>query len=158
MEPRRMPFPTAWLTPAHVGAARNQGSNFAACTYPQVRGVLWRSEFNHRQICARHVRRVQCRNVQDISQEIIAAPFPRQANGSCLGQRPIPPRCIAHAAVAQIPRHPTTAVPAAVQSTTRPHRKGLETCSAHCNPQPVFRHIERSAHRHRKLLRSLAKA
>lgn len=152
-----MPLPTARFTSPHVDTARNQGSSFAACTDPQVRGVLWRGEFKHWQICSRYVRRVQCRNVPRFSQEIIAAPLSRQTHDDRAGQRQVSPRHIAGAISAQIPQCPEIAVPAAVQSTTCTYRTGLETRPTNRHAQPVLCNTRRSARCNRKLFQSLAK-
>ena len=153
-----MPLPATRFTPSHVDTARNQGSNFATCPDPQVRGVLWRGEFKHRQVCARYVQRVQCRNVQGFPQEIIAAPLSRQTHGGRAGQRPVSPRRVAGAIPAQIPRRPEIAVLAAVQSATCTDRTGLEARPTNRYPQSVLRDPRRSARCHRNLFRSLAKA
>ena len=151
-----MPLPTARFTSPHVDTARNQGSGFAACADPQVRGVLWRGEFKHWQICSRYVRRVQCRNVPGFSQEIIAAPLSRQTHGDRTGQRQVSPRHIAGAIAAQIPRRPEIAVLAAVQSATCTYRTGLEARPTTCYPQSLLCYPHRSARCNRKLFQSLA--
>lgn len=158
MEFRRMPLPAARFTSPHVDTARNQGSSFTACTDSQIRGVLWRGEFKHWQICSRYVRRVQCRNVPGFSQEIIAAPLSRQTHGNRAGQRQISPRHIAGAISAQIPQRPEIAVLAAVQSATCTCRTGLEARQTNCNAQPVLCNACRSARCGRNLLQSLAKS
>lgn len=157
MESRRMPLPTARFTSSYVDTARNKGSGLAACADPQVRGVLRRGELEHRQVCARYVRCVQCRNVQGVSQEIIAPPFSMQAHGGRSGQCPVSPRRVAGAVSAQIPQCSNNAVFATVQSATRTNRTGLEARPTNRHPQPVLRHPRRSAQCDRNLFRSLAK-
>ena len=151
-----MPLSTARVASTHVDTARNQGSSLAACTDLQIRGVLWRGEFEHRQICACHVQRVQCRNVPEFPQETIAAPFSRQTHGGRAGQRQISPRRVAGTFPAQIPQGTEIAVPTTVQSATRSDRTGLETRPANCHSQQILCNTRRSARCGRNLFQSLA--
>lgn len=66
-----MPLSTARFTSPHVDTARNQGSSFAACTDPQVRGVLWSGEFRHWQICSRYVRVFNAETFQDFLKKFL---------------------------------------------------------------------------------------
>jgi hypothetical protein len=157
MESRRMPLPTARFTSSYVDTARNKGSGLAACADPQVCGVLRRGEFEHRQVCARYVQRIQCRNVQGFPQKIIASPFSRQTHGGCSGQCSVSPRCVAGTVPAQIPQCSNNAVLATIQSATRTNRTGLEARSTNRHPQSLLRYPRRSAQCHRNLFRSLAK-
>ena len=153
-----MPFPATRFAPAYVGTSRSQGPYLATCPNPQIRGVLWRGEFKHWQVCTRHVQRVQCRDVQGFPQETIAAPFTRQAHGGCARQRPLPPRHHAGANVAQVPSRPDIAVLASVQPATRANRAGLETHATHRHTQSILCYALRSAPGSRNLLRPLAKS
>ena len=157
MESRRMPLSAARFASTYVDTARNQGSGLAACADPQIRGVLWRGEFKHRQVCARHVQRVQCRNVPGLSQEIIAAPLSRQTHGGCAGQCQISPRRVAGTFPAQIPQGAGIVVPAAVQSAARTDRTSLEARPTNRHAQPVLCDTRRSARCGRNLFQSLAK-
>ena len=136
-----MPLPTARFTSSYVDTARNKGSGLAARTDPQVRGVLRRGELKHRQVCARHVQRVQCRNVQGFPQEIIAAPLSRQTHGGRSGQCPVSPRRAAGAVPAQIPQCSKNAVLATVQPATRTDRTSLEARPTNRYPQSVLRYL-----------------
>ena len=152
-----MSLSTARLPSTHVDTARNQGSGLATCADPQIRGVLWRGEFKHRQVCACNVQRVQCRNVPGLSQEIIAAPLSRQTHGDCAGQRQISPRRFADTFPAQIPQGVEIVVPAAVQPAARTDRTSLETRSTNRHSQPLLCNTRRSSRCGRNLFQSLAK-
>ena len=152
-----MPLSTARFASTHVDTARNQGSSLAACADPQIRGVLRGGELKHRQVCACHVQRVQCRNVPGIPQETIAAPFSRQAHGGRAGQRQISPRRVAGTFPAQIPQGAEIVVPAAVQSAARTDRTSLEARPTNRHSQPVLCDTRRSSRCGRNLFQSLAK-
>ena len=152
-----MPLSTARFASTHVDTARNQGSGLAACADPQIRGVLRGGEFKHRQVCARHVQRVQCRNVPGLSQEIIAAPLSRQTHGGRAGQRQISPRRFAGTFPAQIPQGVEIVVPAAVQSAARTDRTSLEARPTNRHSQSLFCNTRRSSRCGRNLFQSLAK-
>ena len=134
-----MPLSTARIASTHVDTARNQGSSLAACADPQIRGVLWRGEFKHWQVCACHVQRIQCRNVPGLSQKIIAPSLSRQTHGGRAGQRQISPRRFAGTFPAQIPQGVEIVVPAAVQSAARTDRTCLETRPTNRHAQQVLR-------------------
>lgn len=152
-----MPLSTARFASTHVDPARNQGSSLAACADPKIRGVLWRGEFKHRQVCVCNVRRVQCRDVPGIPQETVAVPLPRQAHGGRAGQRQIPPRRFAGTFPAQIPQGVEIVVPATVQSAARTDRTSLEARPTNRHAQPVLCDTRRGARCRRNLFQSLAK-
>lgn len=66
-----MPFPTARFPSSDVGAARNQESGLATCAHPQVSRLLWRREFNHRQVRQRNVQGIQCRTFKDFLKKLL---------------------------------------------------------------------------------------
>jgi hypothetical protein len=157
MESRRMPFPTTRLTSSDVGATRNQGSDLATCTHPQVSRLLWCREFNDWQVCQSNVHGIQCRNVQRLPQKVIETPFSQQAHGDRAGQRPLPSRRVTDTLPAQVPRRTATVVLAAVQSATRADRTCLEARSPNRYAQSIFRDACRSARGRRSVFRLLAK-
>ena len=81
----------------------------------------------------------------------------RQAHGRRAGQRQVPPCRPARALTSTVSRRAQLAVPAAVQPAIGAHRARLEAGPPDGDAQPFLRHIERTAHRDRAMLRPLAK-
>ena len=157
MEPGRMPLPTAWHPVPNVGAARGQGSGCAACTHPQISGVLWRGQSEYRQIHTRNVRQVRRGYFREFSKATPTASFARQANGNSPRQRQIPPCRTSQTLDSEISGRAQSAVPAAVQSATRSYRASLEVGQTFGHAQQILCNLGRTAHGSRAMLRPLAK-
>ena len=151
-----MPLPTAWHAMSDVGATQGQGSGADACAHPQIGGLLWRGQSAHRQIHTRHVREVRRGHIRELPEEAPAASLARQAHGDRAGQRQIPPRHSACALAATVSKGAQPAFSAAMQSAVGTHRARLEAGSPHGHAQPFLRHVGRTTHRSRAMLRSLA--
>ena len=151
-----MPLPTAWHAMPDVGAARDQGSGTDACSRPQIGGLLWRGQFEYRQIHTRHVREIRRGHVRRFPEETPAASLTRQTHGRRAGQRQVPPCRPAGAFTLAVPQGTQPAFPAAIQPAVGAHRACLEAGPPHGNAQPVLRHDERTARCGRAMLRPLA--
>lgn len=152
-----MPLPAARHTMPDVGAAGDQGSGADACPHPQIGGLFWGGQSEHRQIHPRHVRKVRRGHVREFSEETPATSLARQAHGCRSGQRTVPPRHSSPAIAAQVPRRAHPAVSAAVQPATGANRAGLEVGPPNGHAQPLLCNPRRIAHLSRKMLRPLAK-
>lgn len=151
-----MPLPAARHPVPDVGTARDQGSGADACADPQIRGLLWRRQSEHREVRARHVREVRRSHIRDVFEEASAASLPWQARGGCIGQRQIPPCRTSQALALEISGRHEATVFATVQSAVGADRTRLEVGPSHGNPQPLLRYAKRTALRGLDLFRSLA--
>jgi|SRR5450759_2136125 len=153
-----MPLPTAWLPLPNVDTAGDQGPHPAACTDPQVRGVLRRGQPEHGSIRTHDVRRLQRRDIPGLPQATAAPSKPQPSHAPRTRQRPLSP-CRAPSPVSTTPRPtPEATVSASLQSATRPDRASLETDPAPRNAQSLLRYAPRTATGRRCLLRPLASA
>src|SRR5450756_2032167 len=153
-----MSLPATWFPLPHVGTARNQGPDPAACADPKVGGLFWRRQLGHRTVRANDVPHLQRRHVPDFPQTLASpanagAPHDRRARQRSLSSRKTPGR---------IPSSPCStvalAVPAALQPAIGSDRAGVEADSAPCYSQSLLRHASRSAESRQRLLRSLAQS
>jgi hypothetical protein len=153
-----MSLPATWFPLPHVGTARDQRPDPAACADPQIRILLWGGQPGYRAVRTNDVPHLQCSHVQNVPPAPVAsadagAPYDRRAR-----QRPIPSR----KAPGQVPASqcPTaaSAVPAALQSATGSNRAGLEAGSTPRHPQSLLCHAVKRADSPQRLLRSLAQA
>jgi hypothetical protein len=151
-----MPLPTARHAMPDLGAARGQGSGADACAHPQIGGLLWRGQSEHRQVRACHVREVRRGHIRELPEEAPATSLARKAYGSRAGQRQIPPCHSACALASAVPKRAQSAVSAAIQPAVGTHRARLEARSPHGHAQPFLRHAGRIARRGRKVFRPLA--
>lgn len=150
-----MPLPAAWHKVPDVGTTRDQGSGVDACADPQVSGLLWRGQSEHRQVYSLHLREVRRRHIRGLSEEALAASFPSQAHGDCAGQRQIPPCRASQTPALEISRRSFLAVSAAIQSAAGTYRTSLEISPPLGNTQSVLRHTGRSPSRSLNMLRPL---
>jgi hypothetical protein len=153
-----MSLPATRLPLPHVGTARSQGPDLAACADPKIGGLLWGRQFGHRTVCTNDVPDLQCRHLQDFPQAVASPANPRTPLDRRARQRSVSSR----KAPGRFPSSPcstvASAVPAALQPATGSNRAGVEAHSAPCHSQPLLRHTGRSVERRQRLLRSLAQA
>lgn len=152
-----MSLPATRFPLPHVGAARNQGPDPAACADPKVRGLLWCRQFGYRAVRTDDVPYLQRRNVPDFPQAVASptnarAPHDRRARQRSLSSRKTPGRLSSSPCSTVAP-----AVPAALQPAIGSDRAGVEADSAPCYSQPLLRYAGRSAQSRQRLLRPLAK-
>ena len=151
-----MPLPAAWHQVPDVGTARDQGSGTDACSDPQICGLLWRRQPEHREVRARHVREVRRGHIRGVFEEASAASLPWQAHGGCIGQRQIPPCRASQAFALEISGRPEAIVSATVQSAVGTYRASLEVGSSYGDAQSVLRYAGRSPRRSLDMFRPLA--
>ena len=153
-----MSLPATRLPLPHVGTARSQGPDPAACADPKVGGLLRGRQFGHRTVRTNDVPDFQRRHLQDFPQTVASpanarTPLDRRARQRAVSSRKTPGR---------LPSSPcstvASAVPAALQPATGSDRAGVEADSAPRYSQPLLRHAGRSAESRQRLLRSLAQA
>jgi transposase len=65
-----MSLPATRFPLPHVGTARSQGPDPAACADPKVGGLLWGRQFGHRTIRTNDVPDLQRRHLQDFPQAL----------------------------------------------------------------------------------------
>jgi transposase len=65
-----MSLPATRFPLPHVGTARSQGPDPAACADPKVGGLLWGRQFGHRTIRTNDVPDLQRRHLQDFPQTL----------------------------------------------------------------------------------------
>jgi hypothetical protein len=152
-----MSLPAAWFPMPHVGTARNQGPNLAACADPKVGGVLWCRQFGQWAVRAHDVSHLQRRHLQDIPQAPAAPAHAGAANDRRAGQCSISSRETPGRLPSQQCSASDSAVSSALQSSVGSDRARLETDSASRHPQPLLCHAARSAQSRQRLLRPMAK-
>lgn len=152
-----MSLPAARFSVPHVGSARNQGPNPAACADPKVGGLLWGRQSGHRTVRTNDVPYLQRRHVPDFPQTVASsanarAPHDRRARQRSISSRKAPGR---------LPSSPCStvaaAVPATLQPTTGANRAGVEADSAFGHSQSLLRHVGGSTQSRHRLLQPLAK-
>ena len=151
-----MSLPATWLALPNVGTAGNQGPDPAACTDPQVRGLLRCRQPVQRPVRAHDVPNLQCRDFPEFPRATAAPANPRTAHAPRARQRPLPSREAPGALPALSCTRPAAAIPAALQPTTCPHRASLEADPAPRNTQPLLRHPARGAQGGQCVLRPVA--
>ena len=151
-----MSLPATRLALPHVGTAGDQGPHFAACTDPQVRGVFRRRQLEQRPLRSHDVHGIQRRDFPALSQTAAAPTNTRPAHDPCARQCPLSSRETLGAIPASLCPTSAAAVPAALQSTTRSDRAGLEADPPTRNSQPLLRDPPRRPQSRQRLLRSLA--
>jgi len=153
-----MSLPATRFALPHVGAAGDQGPHFAACADPQVRGVFRRRQLEQRPVRSHDVYGIQRRDFPTLSQAVAAPTNTRPAHDPCTRQCSLSSRQTPGAIPASLCQTAAAAVPAALQSATRPDRAGLETDPAPRNPQSLLRDAPRCPEGRQRLLRSLAQS
>jgi len=153
-----MPLSATRFALPHVGSARNQRSDPAACADPKIRGLLWGRQLGHRTVRTNDVPHLQRRHVPDLPQRAASPANARTPHDRRARQRSLSPRKTS----GRLPALPcstvTSAVPAALQPTTGSNRACVEADSAPCYAQPLLRHAGRGAQGRQRLLRPMAKA
>lgn len=157
MELRRMPFPAARHAVSDVGTSRDQRPGTFPRLDPQVGRLLWRGQPRIRQIRSRPVRQVRRCHLWGVPQETVAAQDARQTHGDRARQRALPSRGAVGASAASISKGSYFVFPSALQPTARASRACLEADAPPGNPQSVLRHLGRSTHGGRRVLRAMAK-
>jgi len=153
-----MSLPAARFPVPHVGTARNQGPDPAACADPKVGCLLWGRQFGHRTVRTDDVPHLQCRYVPDFPPAVALPANAWTAHDPRARQRSLSSRKTPGRLPASPCRTVASAVPAALQPATGSDRTGVEADSAPCNSQPLLRHAGRSAEGRQRLLRPVAKA
>src|SRR5215831_18084711 len=144
------------LALSQVGAPRGKRPDFAACSHPQVRRLLWRGQSAHRSVRAQDLQGLQCRNVPALPRAVAAVsnarpphhPRARQRSlpsGGDPGPVPAPACCTLEATISST-----------LQSAARADRAGLETNSTLSNAQSLLPYTRRSAQSRQRLLQSVA--
>jgi len=151
-----MSLPAARFALSYVGPPGNQGPHLAACTDPQIRGLLRRRQLAHRSVRAHDVSDLQRRHFPGFPQATAAPTNPWTPNDRRTRQCPLSSRATPGPIPASSCPAPATAVPAALQPATCPDRAGLETDPAPRDAQPLLRNASRRAEGRQCLLRSLA--
>jgi len=152
-----MSLPATRLALPNVDTARDQGPRPAACADSQVRGLLRCGEPQYGKVRTHDVRSLQCRDLPGLPQATAAASASRPPHGAGTGQRPRSPRRTPRSIPSPLRSAHQALVPAALQSTTRPHRTSLEARPTARHSQSLLRYTPRGPGSHRRLLRSLAK-
>jgi hypothetical protein len=153
-----MSLPATRLALPHVGSARNQRPDSAACSDPQVGGLLWSRQPGYRAVRTNDVPYLQRRHVPDFPQALASpanarTPHDRRARQRSLSSRKTPGR-LPSSQCSTV----ASAVPAALQPATGSDRASVEADSTPCHSQSLLRHARRSAESRKCLLRSLAQA
>jgi len=151
-----MSLPAARFALPHVGSAGDQGPDPAACTDPQVRGLLRCRQLEQRPIRTHDVPHLQRRDFPEFPEATAAPANPGTTDAPRARQCPLSSRETPGAIPAFSCTRSAPAVLAALQSTTRPHRASLEADSAPRDTQPLLRYAARGAHGGQRVLRSLA--
>jgi hypothetical protein len=151
-----MSLPAAWFVLPYVGAPGNQGPYLAPCADSQVRGLFRRAQFEHRPVRARDVPYLQRRDFPGFPRTTVAPANPWTANARRARQCPLSSR----ETPGPIPtlQCPTlaAAIPAALRSTTRPHRASLDTHAPPRDAQPLLRNTPRGTQGGQRMLRQVA--
>ncbi len=153
-----MSLPAARLPLPHVGTARNQGSDPAACADPKIRCLFWCRQFGQRAVRANDVPHLQRRHLQDFSQTLAAPAHAGTKDDRRAGQCSISPRATPGRFPPQQCSKSQPVVPSAVQPSVGSDRARLEADSASRHSQSLLRHAARSAQSCQRLLRSMAKS
>jgi hypothetical protein len=151
-----MSLSATWLALPHVGTAGNQGPDPAACADPQVRGLFRRRQFEQRPIRTHDVPYLQRRDFPEFPQATAAPANPGTANAPRARQCPLPSRETPRPVPALPCTTPAAVVPAALQSTTGPHRASLEADPTPRHAQPLLRHSPRGTEGGQRVLRPVA--
>ena len=153
-----MPLPAAWVAMSNVGAARGQGSDFAARANAQVHCLFWRSQSAHRQIRPSHVLGFQCRDVPAVSRAVAASSNPSASHDYRARQRSLssrrPPGSILAPALCSV----ATALLAALQPATRLDRARMEADPPVGNSQPLLSNARSGGGGGQHMLQPLAAA
>src|SRR5215831_17639235 len=144
------------LALSQVGAPRGKRPDFAACSHPQIRRLLWRGQSAHRSVRAQDLQGVQCRNVPALPRAVAAVSNARPPHHPRARQRSLPSCCDPGPVPAPACCTLETAVSSTLQSAARADRAALETDSAASNAQPLLPHTRRRAQSRQRLLQSLA--
>ena len=153
-----MSLPATRFSLPHVGAARNQGPDPAACADPQIDILLWGCQPGYRTVRANDVPSLHRSDLQDFPAAPAApadarTPHDRRTRQCSISSRKAPGRLPAAPCSTAAP-----AVPAAIQPATGADRESVEAGSAPGYSQSLLRHVARSAASRQRLLRSLAPA
>ena len=151
-----MSLPATWLPLPHVGTARDQGPDPAACADPKIRGLLWCRQLGQRTVRAHDVPHLQRRDLQDFPQAPDAPAHARAAHDRRAGQCSISPCEAPGQLPSQQCSESESAFSAALQPSVGSNRARLEADSASRYSQPLLRHAARSAQSRQRLLRSMA--
>jgi hypothetical protein len=152
-----MSLPATRFSLPHVGAARNQRPDPAACTDPKIRGLLWCRQLGQWTVRPNDVSHLQRGHLQDFPQAPAASIHAGTTNNRGAGQCSISPRETPRRLPSQQCAASDSVVPSAVQSSVGSNRARLETDSAPRHPQPLLRHAARSAQSRQRMFRSMAK-
>ena len=153
-----MSFPATRFSLPHVGAARNQGPDSAACADSQIDILLWGGQPGYRTVHTNDVPHLQRGDLQDFPAASFASADARTPHDRRARQCPISPRKTPRRLPAAPRSIATPAVPAALQPATGSNRASVEAGSAPGHSQSLLRHVARSARSRQRLLRSLAPA
>jgi hypothetical protein len=152
-----MSLPAARFSVPHVGTARNQGPNPAACADPKVGGLLWGRQLDTGQFVRMMCPIFNAATFRAFLRRLLAsanarAPHDRRARQRSISSRKAPGR-LPSSACSTV----AAAVPATLQPTTGANRAGVEADSALGHSQPLLRHAGGSTQSRQRLLQPLAK-
>ena len=121
-----MPFPAAWKSLQDVGASGRQGSDIASRSNAKINRSIWSGQSVRRPTGHPILFKIRRHHFSRLSEEIASAPSMQPAHYCYLRQCPLSPFLITETIPFRKAPCSVPCFPSAIQSGTKPGRKGLE--------------------------------